>query len=295
MNTGPALADNGNGAQATPQGPDALPIAFSQPVIVTTSWDDGDPLDLEVARMLADRKLGGTFYIPIKGHHRSARMDRAGMLALDSQGFEIGAHGVSHPNLPQCDAAQLVREVVTCKQCLEDDLSKEVSMFAYPNGRHNSKVIASVRQAGFVGARTTTMLARELIFNPFRMPTSIQAFPHSRLDYLKNFLTSGDFRRTWSHLAGLSSACNWVGLAAHLFDSVLANGGVWHLYGHSWEVNDFKLWNDLKVVLDYIANRPGVLYLPNSELVRFVTVQPTESVMSPSTDPKVGAQGALWR
>jgi peptidoglycan/xylan/chitin deacetylase (PgdA/CDA1 family) len=295
MNTGPALVVNGNGAKPTLQGPDALPIAAPQPVIVTTSWDDGDPHDLAVARMLADRRMAGTFYIPIKGHHPYARMDRAGMLSLDAQGFEIGAHGVSHPNLPQCDASQLDLEVVTCKKRLEDDLSKEVSVFAYPNGRHNSKVIASVRQAGFVGARTTTMLGRELVFDPFRMPTSIQAFPHSRLNYLKNFLTSGDFRRSWSHLAGLFSARDWVGLATHLFDTVLANGGVWHLYGHSWEINDFRLWDDLRVVLDYISNRPGVLYLPNSELVRLVKVQPIESVLSPSAGPKVDTQDALWR
>ena len=206
MNIGSALAVNGNGAEATPQNPDAFAAAAHQPIIVTTSWDDGDPLDLQIARMLADRRLAGTFYIPIKGHHRSVRMDRAGMLSLDAQGFEIGAHGVSHPNLPQCNAAQLVREVETCKRRLEDDLSKEVSMFAYPNGRHNSAVIASVRRGGFVGARTTAMLARELIFDAFRMPTSVQAFPHSQLDYLKNFLTSGDFRRNWSHLTRLPRA-----------------------------------------------------------------------------------------
>ena len=42
--------------------------------IVTTSWDDGDPSDLRVAELLAARKLPGTFYIPVKGHHRSSRM-----------------------------------------------------------------------------------------------------------------------------------------------------------------------------------------------------------------------------
>jgi peptidoglycan/xylan/chitin deacetylase (PgdA/CDA1 family) len=272
MNIGSALAVNGNGAEATPQSPDALAAAASQPVVVTTSWDDGDPHDLEIAHMLADRGLAGTFYIPIRGHHRYARMDRAGMLSLDSQGFEIGAHGVSHPNLPQCDASQLVCEVETCKKRLEDDLSKEVSMFAYPNGRHNSNVIASVRRAGFVGARTTAMLARELIFDPFRMPTSVQAFPHSQLDYLKNFISSGDFRRTWHHLGRLPRARHWVELAMHLFDSVVNSGGVWHLYGHSWEINDFKLWQDLRVVLGYVSNRQGVLYLPNSGVVSFGNV-----------------------
>lgn len=268
MNIGSALAVNGNGAKATPRSPEPLPVAVPHPVVVTTSWDDGDPHDLDIARMLADRRLAGTFYIPIKGHHPYARMDRSGMLSLDSQGFEIGAHGVSHPNLPQCDTELLTREVATCKKHLEDDLGKEVSMFAYPNGRHNAKVVAAVRRADFTGARTTAMLARELNFDPYRMPTSVQAFPHSQLDYFKNLLTSGDFKRTWGRLARLPSAGNWVRLAIRLFDTVMANGGVWHLYGHSWEINDFRLWDDLRIVIDHVSNRPGVLYLTNGELVK---------------------------
>jgi hypothetical protein len=39
------------------------------PVIVTTSWDDGDPADLIVARILEERCLRGTFYVPIVGYH----------------------------------------------------------------------------------------------------------------------------------------------------------------------------------------------------------------------------------
>jgi peptidoglycan-N-acetylglucosamine deacetylase len=240
--------------------------------IVTTSWDDGDPADLELASLLADRRLPATFYIPLKGHRLSARMDRSQMLSLDSQGFEIGAHGVSHPNLSQCDSVQLTREVETCKKCLEDDLSKQVWMFAYPNGHHNSNVIASVKRAGFAGARTTVMLARELAFDPFRMPTSVQAFPHSQLEYLKNFLTAGNFRRTWRYLVQLPRARSWVKLAMLLFDTVVNDGGVWHLYGHSWEINNFNLWDELREVLDYVSNRQGVLYLPNGGVVRLGSV-----------------------
>lgn len=284
MNLASAIALNGSATETPSQAGEASPAMSSRPSIVTTSWDDGDPFDLEVARLLADRRLPGTFYIPIRGHHPYARMDRAGMLSLNSQGFEVGAHGVSHPNLPQCDAEQLAREVETCKKRLEDDLGKEVSMFAYPNGRHNTHVIASVRRAGFAGARTTAMLARELTFDPFRMPTSVQAFRHSRLDYLKNFLSSGDFKRTWDHLARLPRARNWVRLAMRLFDTVVNQGGVWHLYGHSWEINDFELWEELKVVLDYVSNRPGVLYLPNREVVRLGKAQPIKKAVSCSAD-----------
>lgn len=279
MNIESAVAVNGGAAEAPSQGGVVLSRQVLPPSIVTTSWDDGDPCDLEIARMLADRKLSGTFYIPVRGHHRYTRMDRADMLALASQGFEIGAHGVSRSNLRHCDAEQLAVEVEISKKRLEEDLAKGVSMFAYPNGCYNANVIACVRRAGYTGARTTAMLARELAFDPYRMPTSVQAFPHSKLDYLKNIATSSDYRHAWGYLARLSRASHWVSLAMHMFDTVMDNGGVWHLYGHSWEINDFKLWDDLRVVLDYVANRPGALYLPNSEVVRLGKTQPIAKVI----------------
>ncbi len=235
--------------------------------IVTTSWDDGDPLDLRVAELLAQRKLTGTFYIPVKGHHRFERMGSVEMLQLDSQGLEIGGHGVSHPNLTGCDEDQLTIEVETCKRRLEDDLGKRVCMFAYPRGRHNEKVIASLKRAGYVGARTTAMLALDLNFDPFRMPSSVHVFPHTRFDYLRNLARVWNVRRTWVYATHLRCANDWVEFAKVIFDSVLSNGGLWHLYGHSWEIEELGLWDGLKQVLDYVSNRPGVLYLGNGSVV----------------------------
>ena len=211
------------------------------------------------------------------------------MLELASQGFEIGAHGVSHPNLPECDEKQLIVEVESCKKSLEDDLGKSVSMFAYPRGRHNSKVIASLKQAAYAGARTTAMLARELKFDPFRMPTSVHVFPHSRLDYFRNLARVWDLRRTWAYATHFRCAENWIELAKILFDSVLQSGGLWHLYGHSWEIDELRLWGGLKEVLDHVSNRPGVLYLANGPVVKLRTDKCLEAECCP--DPAVDSLG----
>ena len=61
---------------------------------------------------------------------------------------------------------------------------------------------------------------------------------------------------------------NWLELGKRLFDSVLQNGGVWHLYGHSWEIDELGLWNELEEILDYISKRKEVLYVSNGQLVR---------------------------
>lgn len=251
------------------------------PAIVTTSWDDGDSSDLKIGEMLGQHGLHGTFYVPIKGHHASGRMSSVELFSLAAMGVEIGAHGVSQPNLTLCTPEQLDLEVGWSKQQLEDELGQPVRMFAYPRGRYNRQVISAVKQAGFWGARTSRMLARGIDFDRFRMPTSVQAYPHSATGYLRNLGRSFSIGRTTEFLKRLQASRTWVGLAVAFFDKVLREGGVWHLYGHSWEVNDLQLWTELAEIFAYVAGRPGVLYLPNSKILGLL---PQESFPPPLAD-----------
>ena len=51
------------------------------------------------------------------------------------------------------------------------------------------------------------------------------------------------------------------------FDHVLAHGGVFHLWGHSWVVDTARQWDKLSRVLDYVHGHEGVRYISNIELV----------------------------
>ncbi len=239
------------------------------PRIVTTSWDDGNPHDLEIADLLKARGLPGTFYVPLQGLHGSAVMAGRDLRSLATEGFEIGGHGISHAELPTCAPHKLDREVADSRKSLEDLLGMPVSMFAYPRGRHDRRVIAAVKRAGYSGARTTRMLARDFRFDPFRVPTSVQVFPHPRLAYVKNLLRAFHFGHSWLHIARPSRLRDWVSLAKAMFDSVIERGGIWHLYGHSWEIHQQGLWDSLSDVLSYVARREGVLYLPNNGILTF--------------------------
>ena len=247
------------------------------PVIVTTSWDDGDPADLKIAELLAAQGLSGTFYIPVKAHHTAQRLTSSDLRSLARMGFEIGGHGVSHPDLTLCNPAELACEVGCSKKQLENELGRAVWMFAYPKGRCNGKVISSLKQAGYWGARTTRMLARGINFDPFQMPTSLQAYPHSWSAYLRNLGRAFSVGRATEYFARLPESGRWVDLAKGLFDAVLREGGVWHLYGHSWEVDELQLWSSLEEIFSYVAMRPGVLYLSNSNVLRLL---PQESCQS---------------
>jgi hypothetical protein len=114
------------------------------------------------------------------------------------------------------------------------------------------------------------MLATRLEFDPFEMPTTVQMVPHRRFSYIKNIARARKLEGLQVCLAHITSLGNWLELSKRLFDSVLLNGGIWHLYGHSWEIDELGLWEDLEQILDYVGKRKDVMYIPNWELIRFL-------------------------
>jgi hypothetical protein len=238
--------------------------------IVTTSWDDGDPHDLRIAEMLQQRNLRGSFYIPILGYDGRPTMGPDSLRALAAQEYELGAHGVSHHTLPKFRAKELTREVRMCKTHLQDILGEEVQMFCYPKGRYSARVIREVKRAGYAGARTTEMLGLHLNFDPYRMSTTLQVYPHTKTQYLRNIGRALHLGRALAFAAHLRRARDWVQLAKMTFDRVLQDGGVWHLYGHSWEIQELNLWSDLALVLGYVSNRPGVVYVTNRDVLKYL-------------------------
>lgn len=242
--------------------------------IVTTSWDDGDRADINIAAMLRARSLRGTFYVPVRSEVTTSSLTPSELVTLVDEGFEIGAHTVSHLRLPGLTEEQIRYEVASCKDTIEQTIAKPVSMFCYPGGRLNRNVTREVQLSGYEGARTTRMLSTNLDFLPFEMPTTLQAYPHREGAYLRNSLRPPNMRRLLSYLTLLDRCGDWVELGHKLFDLVLENGGMWHLYGHSWEIESLGLWNQLGRMLDYVKDRDGVLYLTNGELTQLLRNQP---------------------
>ena len=236
--------------------------------IVTTSWDDGDRADVRVAELLRSKGVPGTFYVPITPYNGRPALSHADLRSLSAEGFEIGAHGFSHRHLWGLDPEELANEIDRCKPILEEILGTEVRMFCYPRGRYDANAVRALEAAGYSGARTVRMLTTSLEFKPFEMPTSLQAFPHPSSNYFKNVARAG-FRGTQLCLANSLRLGNWVELGKRLFDSVLESGGVWHVYGHSWEIDQLNLWSGLEQLADYVGGHQGVLYIPNCELLRF--------------------------
>ncbi|MEK7538397.1 MAG: polysaccharide deacetylase family protein [Patescibacteria group bacterium] len=231
-------------------------------VIVTTSWDDGHVLDLKLAQLLKKYNLKGTFYIAPECHEilPQDRLSQVQVLAL-SKDFEIGAHTMTHPDMRLLTDEQIEREISDSKKLLEKWTGGSVKSFCYPSGKYLLKQKQVVREAGFVLARTVRRFSFGFIKDLYEMPTSIHTYDHW-LDawQIALFVRFNPFKffQYYRH---------WDNLAIAMFERVSENGGVFHIWGHSWEIEKLKDWNRLERVFQHIANKAGVEYLTNGKLV----------------------------
>lgn len=233
---------------------------MNKQIIVTTSWDDGHKLDVKLAELLRAYNLAGTFYISPE-HREIPPKDRLNEKEIKglSEDFEIGAHTMTHPHLTQIDDVSAEKEIVSAKKYLEKITGKEVKSFCYPAGFYNKKHEAMIKQSGFSLARTVLRFSDTAGNNPFALPTTVHAYRHwsDALLILKH--------------SGLSSFVaqylNWDELAISLFDKITVSGGVFHLWGHSWEIEKNGDWGRLERVFKHISGHSGAKYVSNRELI----------------------------
>ena len=230
-------------------------------VIVTTSWDDGHKLDIRLADLLLRYGIRGTFYIAPEDFEstKDEHLTENEMRNLSLR-FEIGAHTMTHRSLPKLSQEEALKEIVDSKKYLEQVTGHTVTSFCYPRGEYNKQHVRMVRDAGFLLARTVKRFVLTPATDFFELPTSIHTYDHY-LDVI------GVFRFVnWNPFRFMHFYRKWDALAIAMFDTIQKEGGVFHLWGHSWELESHGDWERLERVLAHIAHKEGVAYLTNGEL-----------------------------
>jgi len=229
-------------------------------VVVTTSWDDGHKYDIRLARLLKNYGLKATFYISPE-NREFARHDLLTLKEIRelSNDFEIGAHTVTHPRLPTISREQARKEIVDSKVILEEVTGKKVSTFCYPGGAYTRVHVQLVKDAGYRYARTVVRHTFKLD-KPYEAETSLHTYNHWS-DVWKIARFAKFQPRKALHYR------KWDVLARAMFDRVTEEGGIFHIWGHSWEIDQHNDWERLDSVLHYISAHPLAKYATNGELV----------------------------
>jgi hypothetical protein len=225
---------------------------MKSPVCITTSWDDGHPLDFRVAELLTKYGLRATFYVPMTAPTNA--MTAAQVREL-SCAFEIGAHTLRHIDLTAATEPQALQEICDSKSWLENSTGKPCLLFCPPKGKFSSRDLRLIRQAGYRGVRSVELLSLDFprpTGGLLVLPTTVQAHPHNLPAFAKNVIRRLAFRNLWLYIAHGRST-HWPGLVRSLLGRALQCGGVFHLWGHSWELQETGQWHRLEEVFRFLG------------------------------------------
>ncbi|MDR2984626.1 MAG: polysaccharide deacetylase family protein, partial [Nocardiopsaceae bacterium] len=174
--------------------------------------------------------------------------------------FEIGAHTLTHRSLPTISEEDAETEVVGSKTMLEQITGSAVNTFCYPRGAYTQLHMELVKAAGYRYARTVERYVFS-VSDPYKAGTSLHIYNHRSGFNLWRTANFVRFRpiKAWRCL-------EWEALGRAMFDRVLAEGGIYHIWGHSWEIDRNNDWERLEDFFRCISTHPGVKYAANGEL-----------------------------
>lgn len=233
---------------------------------ITTSWDDGYPSDFRLAELLDKYQLKGTFYIPQNNPEHEVMLEKD--IQQLAARFEIGGHTMDHVAVHETNLKGWQQQVTGCYHWLSDLLGHHPVSFCFPKGQYTAATAGCVFDAGFQLARTTELFQTTIPKpqHPFIVPTSIQIFEHSKITYCKHLLKRGRIHSLIKWLT-MSAPKELETLAETYVQRILSQGGYLHLWGHSWEIDEYQLWNKLERVFKRIAQISEISYIENKEIL----------------------------
>lgn len=222
--------------------------------IVTTSWDDGYEQSVEVASLLKEYGLAGTFYIPINFPENNSLEDDE--IVDISEDFEIGAHGVAHIPLTEFTKEEKEIEVKNSKNILQRIIGQEVCGFAYPQGKFDKESVDIVEK--YFDYARTTIEGRFDIPNKYKMPVTVFCGSHFIQKLKFSFMSLYDDMYTFGG--------GWRDTILQAYRKMIDDDGILHIVGHpqDWSV---KYEEKLREIFSKISNDREVEYMTNREVI----------------------------
>jgi len=163
-------------------------------------------------------------------------------------------------------------EILKGKQYLEDIIGKEITAFCFPRGKFKHKHIQMVKECGFLFGRTIGYLSINKILDKKigLLNTTLQLVQNRRVPtYIFSAIKRCDWEGMGHIIKNIGIIDRWEDFAIFLLREVIEKGGVFHLWGHSWEIEELGLWENLdKFMREISLLQSKLVFCTNSELWR---------------------------
>lgn len=222
---------------------------------ITFSYDDGVTQDVRLIELLNKYGLKCTFnlnsellgcnkIILRRGKRISHYKIHPGDVKSVYEGHEIAVHTLTHPNLINCDAPEIIRQVETDRINLSELAGYEVVGMAYPCGRINS----DDRVADVIKKHTGIQYSRTI--------TTTDNF-----DMQENLL---QFNPTVYHL----DFEKMMSLGRAFIELKPETPKLFYIWGHSYEMDYGEdYWLQLEEFFKLISNKDDIFYGTNKEIL----------------------------
>lgn len=231
-------------------------------MIITTSWDDGHPLDMKLLELVEKYNLKATFYVPVSNPEYPVMSGKH--IRELAQHQEVGGHTLNHAYLNRLDEQQAAFEITEGKMILEEITGQSLTAFCFPGGKFSARDIDLIRKAGFLFGRTTRLLSG---IHPrlHLMDTTVQIYNHSSFTLLNHCFKHINLTSIQRNSFFVPFNKNFLKLAEHNLAQSNNTDDVFHIWGHSWEIAQYNVWKQLEDLFRLISSFQNVVHLNNTE------------------------------
>jgi peptidoglycan/xylan/chitin deacetylase (PgdA/CDA1 family) len=234
-------------------------------VNISFAWDDGAIEDLKLMDLSLKYKIPGMFFMPATNAERKV-LSEENIKRINNNGFKIGAHTYSHKYLSKLPLNEAQVEIVSGKDYLEQLLGKEVNHFCFPGGKYNSELINMTRRY-FSSARTADTGAL-LGKDSFLIRPAIHFYDRGKLSLLYNSIKNMSLICP-AILKNLSED-SYFHLLKKIIEDLSNYRGTHRMivWGHSWEIEQFSLWDDLVDLFQWLTKNYSLNLRNYSEILK---------------------------
>ena len=221
---------------------------------VTFSFDDGVTQDVRLIELFDKYGLKCTFNI------NSELLGKDGHLIIDGKwvshvkvnpdevkdiykNHEVAVHTLTHPNLTECDEAEIIRQVEEDRKNLSKLSGQEVIGMAYPCGGVNN----DDRVAEIIRNNTEIKYSRTITSTEsFDLQTNLLRFNPSAYIYYPDKL--------------FELGKQFIGMKPD-------KPQIFYIWGHSYEFDLLETWGVFEEFLKMISNKDDIFYGTNKEIL----------------------------
>lgn len=221
---------------------------------VTFSYDDGVTQDIRLVEILNRYGLKATFNLNSELLGKDGCLDILGKKISHYKlqpheinevykAHEIASHTLTHPDLTEMSAEEVIRQVERDRLNLSELSGVEVIGMAYPGKQpnYNSRIAQIIEDSTGVKYARTTICSND--FSPQR---DLYKFHPSV------------FHRDWERL---------YNLAEKFIEFEPKNEKIFYIWGHSYEFDINDEWDDFEKFCKFISNRSDIFYGTNKEIL----------------------------